>query len=152
MSGWNLKKLRLPDEVVRPSDCSASGVALIAPPETERVIGCAMRVHTALGPGLVEKAYAAGLAVEFSAVGLRFTKEVPLSLGYQTARVQRACVADFIVENVVLVELKSVERILPIHVSQVVTYLKLAKLRKGLIINFRVQHLRDGLRSVILPG
>ena len=111
-----------------------------------------MRVHTALGPGLVEKAYAACLAVEFSAVGLRFTKEVPLSLGYQTARVQRACVADFIVENVVLVELKSVERILPIHVSQVVTYLKLAKLRKGLIINFRVQHIRDGLRSVILPG
>ena len=110
-----------------------------------------MRVHTALGPGLLETAYAECLAVEFSAAGLRFDRQVPLKLDYGTVHVPRAYVADFIVENSVLVELKSVDHLLSVYTSQVVTYLKLAKLQKGLILNFRMSHLKDGIKSVILP-
>ena len=125
---------------------------LITFPEVEKIIGCAMRVHSAFGPGLLERAYAKCVALEFSAAGLRFASEVPLPLNYRGVHLPKAYIADFIVENLVLVEVKCVDRLLPIHTSQVVTYLRLAKLKKGLIINFRVQHLRDGLRSVILPG
>ena len=75
-----------------------------------------------------------------------------LPLDYGTSHIPRAYVADFIVNKSVLVELKCVDYLLPVHQSQVVTYLRLAKLKKGLILNFKVQHLRDGIRSVILPG
>ena len=111
-----------------------------------------MRVHTAIGPGLLESAYQECLAAEFTSAGLRFERQVALSLTYGTTSVNRAYVADFIVNNSVLVELKCVDYLLPVHQSQVVTYLRLAKLKKGLILNFKVQHMKDGIRSVILPG
>jgi GxxExxY protein len=126
-------------------------VALITTPEASIIIGCAMRVHTALGPGLLESAYQDCLATEFVQAGLRFGRHVAFPLEYGPTRVARAFVADFIVENAVLVELKSVDRLLPVHQSQVVTYLRLAKLHKGLIFNFKVQHLKDGIKSIILP-
>jgi GxxExxY protein len=126
-------------------------VALITTPESEAIIGCAMRVHTDLGPGLLEKAYAKCLAVEFSAAGLRFQQMVPLTLDRAGLHVPGVYVADFIVEDSVLVELKCVDRLLPIHSAQVVTYLRLAKLQKGLIFNFKVTRLKDGIKSVILP-
>ena len=109
-----------------------------------------MRVHTALGPGLLEKAYGQCLANEFSTAGLSFRREIPLKLDYGTVHVPRAYIADFIVEDSVLVELKCVDRFLPIHTAQVITYLKLAKIKQGLIFNFRVTRHKDGIKSVIL--
>ena len=126
-------------------------VSLITTPEATTIIGCALRVHTALAPGLLESPYGECLAVEFSAAGLRFERQVPLRLDYGTVHIPRVYVADFIVENSVLVELKCVDYLLPVHTAQVVTYLKLAKLQKGLIFNFRVPRLKDGIKSVILP-
>jgi GxxExxY protein len=110
-----------------------------------------MRVHTALGPGLLEKACEECLAVEFSSAGLRFDRQVALKLDYGTIHIPRAYIADFIVENSVLVEVKSVDCLLRVHTAQVVTYLRLAKLQKGLILNFRVARMKDGIRSIILP-
>jgi len=126
-------------------------MALITLPEVSTIIGCAMRVHTALGPGLLESAYQECLAYEFDQSGLRFDRHKRLSLNYGTVHLPRVYVADFIVENAVLLELKTVDHLLPVHTAQVVTYLRLAKLKKGLILNFRVTHLKDGIRSIILP-
>ena len=111
-----------------------------------------MRVHTALGPGLLESAYQQCLDLEFRKVGLTFRKQVKLALEYDTVRVPRAYVADFIVENAVLVELKTVDQFLPVHRAQVLTYLRIARLQKGLLINFRVVRLKDGIKSVILTA
>ena len=127
-------------------------MALITTPETSTIIGCAMKVHTAVGPGLLESAYQECLGVEFTAAGLRFDRQVSLALDYAGHHVAKAYVADFIVEKSVLVELKCVDHLLPVHQAQVVTYLRLAKLQKGLIINFKVQRLKDGPKNVILAG
>jgi GxxExxY protein len=125
-------------------------MGLITTPAATAIIGCALRVHTALGPGLLESAYDKCLAFEFDRAGLKFTRHAALPLDYQDVSVPRAYVADFIVENEVLLELKTVDQILPVHRAQVLTYLRLAKLQKGLLINFRVVRLKDGIRSVIL--
>jgi GxxExxY protein len=126
-------------------------VALITVPEVSTIIGCAMRVHTALGPGLLETAYQECLAYEFDNEGLAYVRHARLSLSYGTVHLQRAYIADFIVAKSVLLELKTVEHLLPVHSAQVITYLRLANLQKGLIINFRVTRLKDGLKSIILP-
>ena len=110
-----------------------------------------MRVHTAVGPGLLEKAYAECLAVELSAAGLRFVREVTLKHEYGSVQIPRIYIADFIVEKSVLVEVKCVDRLMPVHDAQVITYLRLAKIQKGLIFNFRAARLKDGMRSIILP-
>jgi GxxExxY protein len=140
-----------PEAFEWPGDCVVARVALITTPETSRIIGCAMKVHTAVGPGLLESAYQECLAIEFTVAGLRFKRQVSLALDYGTARIPRAYVADFVVENSVLVELKCVDYLLPVHTAQVITYLRLATLTKGLIFNFKVARLKDGIRSVILP-
>lgn len=132
--------------------CSTRAVALITVPEAEIIIGSAMRVHTALGPGLLESAYAECLAFELAKAGLQFLRQARLSLRYETIHLPRVYVADFIVANTVLVELKTVDHLLPVHTAQVVTYLRLAKVQKGLIINFRVVRLKDGIKSVIVPA
>ena len=129
----------------------AGGMALVTTPETSIIIGCAMRVHTAIGPGLLESVYAECLCVEFSKAGLHFARQVVLKLDYGDVHIPRVYIADFIVENSVLVELKCVDHMLPVHNAQVVTYLKLAKLQKGLILNFRVARMKDGIKSIILP-
>jgi GxxExxY protein len=126
-------------------------MALITLPEVSTVIGCAMRVHTALGPGLVESAYQECLAYELGSAGLEYVRHLRLPLAYGPIHLPRVYVADFIVQKSVLLELKTVDHLLPVHSAQVVTYLRLAKLQKGLIINFRVARLKDGLKSIILP-
>jgi GxxExxY protein len=125
-------------------------VALITVPEASVIIGCAMRIHTAIGPGALESAYSECLAHELAKVGLAFRREVPLPLKYEAVTLPRAYVADFIVNNAVLVEVKTVEAILPVHTAQLVTYLKLAGIKKGLLFNFKARRLKDGLRSVVL--
>ena len=127
-------------------------MALITTPVATTIIGCALRVHTALGPGLLESPYQECLALELGRAGLKFKRHTALPLDYQDVHVPRAYIADFIVENEVLVELKTVDQIIPVHKAQVLTYLRLAKLQRGLLINFRVVRLKDGIRSVILPG
>jgi len=113
---------------------------------TGRVLSCAFRVHSVLGPGLLEGAYKACLKEELEYAGLRVELEVQIPVKYRNAAVDCAYRADVIVEGRVLVELKSVEALLPIHSAQTITYLKLSGLRAGLLLNFNARHLKDGLR------
>jgi GxxExxY protein len=113
------------------------------------IIGCALRVHSALGPGLFESTYEECLAYELSRRGLAFRRQVILPLIYDGVSLPRAYSADFVVEGKVLLELKTVEHVLPVHHAQVLTYLKLSGLRKALLINFNTTHLRDGIKSFV---
>lgn len=124
-------------------------MALITTPVATAVIGCATRVHSQLGPGLFESVYEECLAHEFLKAGLKFQRQVTLPLIYEGLSLPRAFTADFIVEKSVVVELKSVERILSIHCAQVLTYLRVSGLRKGLLINFNTSLLREGIKSFV---
>ena len=114
------------------------------------VIGCAIAVHQALGPGLLESAYEYCLAEEFSARGIDFGRQVPIPVTYRSARLDCGYRADFVVGGRLLLELKSVERLLPVLYAQVLTYLKLLKVPHGLLINFNVARLVNGLKSFLL--
>jgi GxxExxY protein len=118
-------------------------------PEASIIIGCAMKVHSAIGPGALESVYAECLAHESQSASLPFKRQVALPLRYEGIQLDRAYVADLIVNNAVVVEVKAIDRILPVHIAQVATYLRLSGVRKGLLINFRVKRLKDGIRSVI---
>jgi len=124
-------------------------MSLVTVESAEPVIGCALTVHRALGPGLFESVYEACLARELEETGIRFERQVALPLLYKGIQFSKAFRVDFIIEKELLVELKSIERVLPVHLMQVRTYLKLAGLRKGLLINFNAPLLRDGLKSVV---
>ena len=112
---------------------------------TEQIIGCAIEVHRALGPGLLESAYEQCMAHELSLRGLRFGMQVPVPVLYKGLPLDCAYKVDLIIENDVVVELKSVDSIIPIHQAQLLTYLKLTGVRVGLLINFNVRRLVDGL-------
>ncbi len=118
-------------------------------PLVHQVIGCAIQVHRRLGPGLLESAYEACLVQELTQNKVAFTQQVPVPIAYDGAEVDCSYRADLVIEGVLLLELKSVERVLPIHLAQVLTYLKLLDLRQGLLINFNVTRLVDGLRNVL---
>ena len=113
------------------------------------VIGCAIEVHRALGPGLLENVYRPRLAKEFRDKGIRYRTEVNIPVWYKGERVDCAYRLDFLVEDWLVIELKSVERIIPAHVAQVITYLRLVQARQGLIFNFHAPRLKDGIKSVI---
>ena len=112
---------------------------------TEKIIGAAMKVHSALGPGLLESAYQACLLYELKEQGLNVESEVVLPVVYEGKEIDAGYRLDLLVEDQVIVELKSVEKTLPIHEAQLITYLKLSGCKVGLLINFNVKHLRDGL-------
>ena len=116
---------------------------------TDRIIGAVMKVHSALGPGLLESTYHACLQYEFASVGLRFEHQVRLPVMYCEIRLDAGYRIDFWVEDAVIVELKAVEKLLPLHVAQLLTYLKLRPASVGLLINFNVAHLRDGIKRVV---
>ena len=116
---------------------------------TEQVIRAAFRVHSALGPGLLESTYSACLLHEFTDANLRFEHQVRLPVIYRGMRLDAGYRLDFIVEHCVIVELKAVEKVLALHTAQLLTYLKLSGHQVGLLINFNVPHLRDGLRRVV---
>ena len=116
---------------------------------TKRVIEAAIKVHTALGPGLLESAYHACVHYEFTLGGLHFAHQVRLPLVYQGMQLDAGYRLDFLVENCVIVELKAVEKLLPLHLAQVLSYLKLSGRPVGLLINFNVPHLRQGIRRVV---
>jgi len=116
---------------------------------TQKVIGCAMRVHTALGPGLLESAYKECLCFELRMAGLIAEKEKPMPLIYSAVKLDCGYRVDILVENRLILEIKAVESINDVHLAQVLTYLKLADLRLGLIMNFHALHLRNGIRRVV---
>jgi GxxExxY protein len=116
---------------------------------TGRIIDAALRVHTALGPGLLESTYTACLQHEFNLRGLRFQHQVRLAIEYRGIRLDGGYRIDFLVENCVIVELKAVEQLLPLHTAQLLSYLKLSGHQVGLLINFNVSHLRHGIRRIV---
>jgi GxxExxY protein len=116
---------------------------------TERIIGAAMRVHTALGPGLLESAYEACLAYELAHAGLAVERQRKLPITYGDLKLEEGYRIDLLVENTVVVELKAVEQLRDVHEAQLLSYLRLSSCPVGLLINFHVPHLREGIRRVI---
>ena len=113
------------------------------------VIGCAMKVHSILGPGLLESAYSECLIYELLSQGLRVEKQKPLPLIYDGVKLDVGYRIDLLIEGALVIETKSIDEFAPIHLAQVLTYLRLSKLRFGLLINFNVLHLRDGIKRVV---
>ncbi len=114
------------------------------------VVDAAMKVHTLLGPGLLEATYQHCLAHELRKRGLEVRTEVYLPVLYDGSLIDIGYRLDILVESEILVEAKSINAIAPIHKAQLLTYLKLAKKKVGLLINFNVEHLRDGITRLIL--
>ncbi|PIQ10463.1 MAG: GxxExxY protein [Ignavibacteriales bacterium CG18_big_fil_WC_8_21_14_2_50_31_20] len=116
---------------------------------TEIIIGCAIKVHKILGPGLLESAYQECLYYELKKAGLKVEKEVPMPIIYKEIKLEHGYRMDFLVEDKVVVELKTVESFTSVHLAQVLTYLRLGKYKLGLLINFNVTKLTNGLKRVI---
>ena len=117
---------------------------------TRLIIGAAIEVHRVLGPGLLESVYEECLCYELSLRGLRFNRQVPLPVVYKEIKLDCGFRMDVVVEDAVILELKSVEAIAPIHEAQLLTYLKLSGKRVGLMINFNVPVLKDGIVRRVL--
>lgn len=117
---------------------------------TDKIIGAAIEVHRNLGPGLMESAYQKCLAREFDLQGIAFEVEKPIPLNYKGTKLECGYRADFLVEGKIILELKSVDKILPIHTAQMLTYLRLMRVRVGLILNFNVPVLKDGIKRIVL--
>lgn len=116
---------------------------------SEKIIGCAIKVHRALGPGLLESAYEACLAHELAKAGLRVKRQVPVPIVYDGIKLDAGYQLDLVVEDTIIVELKSVEMLLPIHAAQLITYLKLTGMKLGLLINFNVALLKNGIKRKV---
>lgn len=124
----------------------------VLPELSHSIIGCAMRVHSALGPGLLESVYEECLCRDLTAAGLSYRRQVMVPISYLGSPVEGALRIDLLVEKKAVVEVKAVDQLVPIHDSQLITYLRLSGLPLGLIINFNVPHLRDGIRRRVLAG
>jgi len=117
---------------------------------SNRVIGCAIQVHRELGPGLLESTYEQCVAYELLQAGIPFKVQHPISVAYKQIKLDCGYRVDLLVEDRLIVELKSVEQLLKIHEAQVLTYMKLANVRIGLLINFNVQILKKGIKRFVL--
>jgi len=117
---------------------------------SEQVIGLAIEVHRALGPGLLESAYEECLAYELAQHQIRFRRQVPLPIVYKAVQLECGYRIDFVIDEWLIAELKTVERLLPVHEAQLLTYLKLTGLKVGLLMNFNVPVLKDGIRRMVL--
>ncbi len=117
---------------------------------TSKVISCAMKVHTALGPGLLESSYKGCMLYEMREDGIFVESEKPIALIYKGAHMGTGYRADMMIERKLILELKAVDQITDIPLAQVLTYLKNSQTRLGLLINFNVVHLKQGIRRVIL--
>jgi len=117
---------------------------------SHEIIGAALEVHKALGPGLLESAYEECLAREFSLRGVAFERQVALPVCYKGTAVDAGYRVDLVVSGLVIAELKAVDALLAIHAAQLLTYLKLSDKRLGLLINFNTVRLRDGIQRVVL--
>jgi GxxExxY protein len=126
----------------------------VVPEDIERlarlVLDGAFAVHRTLGPGLLESVYEACMAIELEQRAVRFKRQCGVSIEYEGRRIEPAYRIDLLVDDQVVVEIKAVEKLLPIHEAQMLTYLKLARKRLGLLINFNAPLLRDGFRRLVL--
>lgn len=115
----------------------------------KEIVDAAFRIHTALGPGLLESVYDAVLSYELAQRGLRVSRQQPIPVVYGAVRIDTGFKADLIVEDKVIVEIKSVETLAPVHRKQLLTYLRLADKRLGLLINFHVVLIKDGISRIV---
>ncbi|WP_028325157.1 GxxExxY protein [Desulfatirhabdium butyrativorans] len=113
------------------------------------IVHCAMNVHKALGPGLLESVYQQCLAYDLRKLGLSVACEVPLPVTYDEVRIDLGFRVDLVVEKAVIIENKTVEKLLPIHQAQLLTYLRLAKLELGFLLNWNVPLLKDGIKRMV---
>ena len=113
------------------------------------VIDASMKVHTALGAGLLETIYETCLAHELEKHGVTVKKQVPLPIVYDDLRVDNAFRIDLLVDNKVVVELKAIDKLLPVHAAQLLSYLKLGKYKLGYLLNFNVVHMKDGIKRMV---
>jgi len=116
---------------------------------TGEIIGCCIEIHKELGPGLLESAYEECLAYELSNAGLYFERQKALPVRYKEIQIEYGYRMDFVVENQVVVELKSVEVINNVHTAQILTYMKFSEMNAGLLINFNVSVLKNGIKRFI---
>ncbi|HRW63187.1 MAG TPA: GxxExxY protein [Bacteroidales bacterium] len=114
------------------------------------VLDCSFKVHSALGPGLLESAYEECLCYEIKKSGLKVEKQKALPLIYEDVKLDAGYRIDLLVENQVIVEIKSVDAIADVHLAQILTYMKLSGCHLGLLANFNVKHLKNGIKRVIL--
>ena len=118
-------------------------------PLSYKVIGCAMEVYNVLGPGLLESAYEKALIHELQINGLSVSSQVPVEMQYKGINLGEGLRLDLLVEDSLIVELKSIDELKPVHYKQLLTYLKLLDKRIGLLINFNVNDFRDGIKRVV---
>jgi GxxExxY protein len=128
--------------------------AMLEPPQqldetTGAVIGAALEVHRVLGPGFLESVYEEAMAIEFGLRGISYERQRPISVSYKGRLVGEGRL-DFFVQDSLIVELKAADRLLPIHQAQLMSYLKAARCRLGLLINFHERLLKEGVRRVVL--
>jgi GxxExxY protein len=117
---------------------------------TEAIIGCAIEVHRELGPGLLESAYEVCLAYELATKGLKVLRQLQLPVNYKSVHLDCGYRIDLLVEDRVVVEIKAVESLLPIHQAQLLSYLKLSGRRVGLLLNFHASTIKAGLKRMVL--
>ncbi len=118
-------------------------------PLTEKIIGCAIEVHKALGPGLLESAYEECFCYELEQSGLSFRRQVPLPVVYKGIKLDCGYRMDVLVNDFVIIELKTVEKLLPIHEAQLLTYLKLYRRPLGLLLNFNAPTMKAGIKRLV---
>ena len=116
---------------------------------SNRVIGCAIEVHKNLGPGLLESTYEQCFAYELKSSEISFKLQHPLPVKYKGIKLDCGYRIDLLIDNKIIVELKSVEAVLPIHQAQLLTYMKLSGIRIGLLMNFNVKHLKTGIKRMV---
>ena len=119
-------------------------------PLTEKIIGLAIEVHRELGPGLLESVYESCLCHEFALNNVSFRRQVAMPITYKSEKLDSGFRADVIVDDEVLLELKSVEKLMPIHDAQILTYLKLSGIPKGLLLNFNERVLKNGIKRFVV--
>ena len=117
---------------------------------TGKIIGFGIEVHRETGPGLLESTYEECLAHELHMAGLKFSRQMALPVRYKGILLECGYRIDFLVEDSLIIELKAVERLLPIHDAQLLTYMKLSGIRKGLLMNFNIAVLKDGVKRFVL--
>jgi len=116
---------------------------------SNEVIGAAIEVHRNLGPGLLESAYEECLCYEFDRRGIKYERQKPLPIAYKETKLDCGYRLDLVVNDLVILELKAVDQIQPIHSAQVLTYLKLSKMKLGILINFNVTVLKSGIKRIV---
>src|SRR5699024_10181698 len=114
-----------------------------------KIIGASIEIHKTLGPGLLESAYEAALAFDLKELGLNIKRQVPMPMVYKEVKQDIGYRLDLLVENKVIIEIKSLEKLAPVHYAQTLTYLKLSEKKLALLINFNTKILKDGIHRIV---